>query len=261
MEGEANNNAQGAAGATGATGAAGAEEKEVFDPSTKLDTRITSKYESQLKKEYQNDDFTGIEDINALYSGYRALEKANKEALHIPTEKSTPDEIKGFFRKIGMPEDKTAYELSDYDLDPDEISSLKEQFRDVAYKSGLTKGQARSIWMSEAASISAIKKVLQGKQDQAKETYDARYDDILTSEYPDPTRRAARKTEETNLYQAFIASTELGEFFEKTGLSLNPEFRHKLSLWYQRIDPAAILGKGTGSGKKGRLEDIYTTMA
>ena len=217
--------------------------------------------EIEVKLLQHNDDFKGVETVDKLYEGYRRLEAESKDALHIPTEKSTPEEIKGFFTKIGMPDDKEKYECDNFDLEESVAAPLKALFKEAAFKNGLTKGQARHLWAHECAAIQGFVNVANQKAEEAKKSYTERYSALLEKEIPDETRRKERMTEEDNLVKAFSAATGLGEYFEKTGLTYNPAFMHGLATWYRRIDPSAIFGSGRApEGKDEGLKTIYTSM-
>ena len=238
---------------------------EPFDPSSKLNEPVRAKFWSQLKPEYQKDDFNGIDTIDRLYEKYRALEKEVKGfsgALKIPTKDSSLDEVKDFFHKIGMPEKEDEYDCDNFDLDESVASPLKTLFRQAAYRNGLTKGQAANLWAHEAATIQGFVNVAQQNTQKLIDNYEDRYSALLESEIPDETKRKERIIEENNIVKAFNSATGLGEFFDKTGLSYNPNFMHALANWYRKIDPAAILGKGpeVNTGKNSKMRDMYSSM-
>lgn len=242
----------------------GKAKNEPFDPSTKLDTRTRALYESQLPPKFQKDDFKGIEDIGKLYEGYRTLERDSKGALRIPTAESTPEEIKGFFTKIGMPEEKEGYACPKYDGMNDVLyEPMRDLFRESAFRCGLTKGQAEKMWMNVAASVSGLEGMAKNEMETLRKTVDARYDDMLKDEIPDETRRKERIEMDRNIASAFEQSSGLGEFFEKTGLHLLPEFTHKLAAWYQKMAPMTAFQTSGGNvppSREKKLEDTYSTM-
>lgn len=252
---------EGGAGDGGAGGGA-----EPFDLSSRVGagTRVKAKYETQLPKEFQNDDFSGVEDIGKLYSGYKSLKAKEGNSVVIPTSDSSDEEIASFFRKIGMPERKDDYRCPDFDLDESVSKVLKDTFRETAFKNGLTRGQAEKLWAHEAATVQGFVSAAQKKMDDLKNSFDARYSSLLEQELPDETKRKARIEEEKNIAKAFSTKSGLGSFLEQTGLTYNPEFMHALASWYRKIDGTAIFGEGSGNGINGAygddLESIYTSM-
>lgn len=226
-----------------------------FDPSTKLHgdeepKRVSAKYETQLSKEYQNDDFSGIESLDQLYKGYKDLKEKDKNALHLPTESSTIDEIKSFFTKIGMPETKEQYNLGDFDFNPDDIKVAKERFAEMAHKCGLTKSQANKLWKHELAEYADIKAGLTASIEKAKKEYEPAYDAMLKAEYPDDAKRAERRTKEDTIYKDFVAKSGLGDIFEKYGLNFNADAMHKIALYHEKYGNGTSFGNGNGSGGK-----------
>ena len=253
------------AGGTEPGNDSGNKDIDVFDPSTKLNEPVRAKYWSQLNPKYQKDDFRDIDTIDKLYEGYRNLQNEVKSyagAIKIPTKDSTPEEIKGFFHKIGMPEKEEDYQCEDFDFTPETAAPLKALFRQAAYRNGLTKGQAANMWAHEAATIQGFVNVAQQNTQKLIDSYDDRYSHLLEDEIPDETKRKEKMTEEANLVNAFNEATGLGEYFRQTGLSYNPAFMHALASWYRKIDPASILG-GTKTPKGGhdvKMRDMYTSM-
>lgn len=249
---------------------------EPFDPSVVLEqqqgkeeeppARVQAKYESQLSKEYQNDDFTGIETLDALYKSNKELREKEKTALHLPTKDSTPEEIKGFFTKIGMPETKEGYELSDYDMDPASIKTMKEGLEEQAFRHGLTKAQANGIWKHELAVIKSIQKQGEDAVQKAQDNFRTNYDNLLKADFPDDAKRAERMTLEDNYYKEFTADTGLGEILKKTGLALNPEVRHALcKVWEKAAVKSNIGGARQGTPVPGTateaMASIYKPMS
>lgn len=260
--GAAGDGGEGSEGGDGGSGT-GDEggEGDVTDLSTKLENRTQAKYESQLKKEYQKDDFKDIEDINKLYAKYKSQEADLLNAVVIPDKDSTPEQIRDFFTRIGMPEKKEGYKLSDYDIDPTEIAGFKQHFIDACYRAGLTRGQAATVWRNQAAEYTALKNSIISTAQGVKDSYPQRMEALMKQDYPDDTRRAQRTTEEANLYKAYCSTTGLGEYFEKTGLSYNPEFVHKVALMHEKVDPLAAVGTGGSGGTEAdSLRRKYPTM-
>lgn len=254
-------------GGTGGGGDPGSNDgsDDIFDPSTKLNEPVKAKYWSQLNPKYQKDDFRDIDTIDKLYEGYRNLQNEVKSfagSIKIPTKDSTPEEIKGFFHKIGMPEKEEDYQCDDFDLSESVSAPLKELFRQAAYRNGLTKGQALNMWAHEAATIQGFVNVSQKNTQKLIDSYDDRYSALLENEIPDATKRQERIKEESNLVKAFNGATGLGEYFEKTGLAYNPAFMHSLATWYRKIDPSAILGGGPEpkGGRDTKMRDMYSSM-
>ena len=239
-------------GSGGGEPAPDAEEGKVmepFDPSTKLSTRTKAKYESQLNPKYQKDDFRDIDTLDRLYEGYRRLEAENlakKDAIAIPTAESSDEEIRAFFRQIGMPEKEEDYKCIAGNLPELMAAPMIRNFQGAAYSCGLTKGQAERMWGNMAATVEAFINVQNAKAEKLKENFDERYSDLLKDTIPDATRRKARIEEEKNSLRAFAEATGIQEYLDRTGLSINPEFTHKVAEWYSHLKPASIFPERQG---------------
>lgn len=206
-------------------------------------------YLDQIGEDCKNDDFTGIEDVGKLYGAYKGLKEGS---VRIPGKDSSPEDVKAFFSKIGMPESKEGYELSDFDLDKDEIAPIKGNFLESAYKSGLTKYQAKTMWKHEAAAYSAFRKGAEEGVKKLSDTLDQRYSQALSEEYPDEAKRAERITREKNVYADFVAKYGVGDYFSKTGLSLNPAFMHAIAKVHESAMPPS---GGSGSRHDDHLSE------
>lgn len=244
---------EGGAGGSGSGAGAGAGAPDL---SEKLG-HVEATYLGDLDEAFKQDDFTGIEDVKKLYAGYKGsktkigeLEQQLKDSLIIPGENSTHEQVKDFFKKIGMPEKPEGYDLSDFDMDKDEmLPTMKKNFMDEAFKSGLTKNQARKLWTHEAATYGAIKKGLSDQAEKLRGNFDQRYDMAMKEEFPDTTKRAERITKDKNLYKEFNAKYGMGAYFEATGLAINPKFIHAIATMYENIS-----SDQPGGGSAGKHE-------
>jgi hypothetical protein len=91
--------------------------------------------------------FKDFRDIPKSYIHARKAMSGNKIAL--PTEKSTPEEWGEFFKKIGRPDDPTAYELAEPADAPEGYKypkALELEFRKWAHGEGLNNKQTKAMW-------------------------------------------------------------------------------------------------------------------
>lgn len=84
-----------------------------------------------------------------LAKSYIELQKSlGKDKVVIPTEKSTPEEWRAFYKKLGAPDKDDEYDVSDEDMP--EIArtdaAVKEAFRKSMHGQGLTKKQFEGAW-------------------------------------------------------------------------------------------------------------------
>lgn len=241
------------------------------DPADILDSwkgQIKAKYISQLPKEFQKDDFTGIEDIGSLYRSYKEKDAELKELrehgsngyVKIPSAESTPDERKEFWEKIGVPkEGPDGYQTMKYDGMADvSYEYMAPLFREAAYRCGLSKKQAEGMWLNLASTVQGYVIVAQKEAEAYRDSFDTRYSELLKEEIPDETRRKDRIEQEKSAVRDFGEATGTFDMLEKTGLTLTPSFMHSLASWYSKVKPLSIFGGGTKDGKVDRgLVGIY----
>lgn len=213
--------------------------------------KVKSKYVTQLSKKYQDDDFSGVETLDDLYQSRLDLLKERDElaekqkgALFMPNKDSSAEEIKDFFMKLGMPETKDGYKLDNYKHEGEAIETMKQRLISQAFRYGLTPGQARGIWKHELATIDEIDASMNKAREEAEKNYEPEYDSLLREEYPDDSKRAERRTEETNLYKELAASNgDLAEIVQKYGLDKDAKAIHALVKLYEKGAQKHIAGR------------------
>ncbi|MFA6934579.1 MAG: hypothetical protein WCR70_04855 [Sphaerochaetaceae bacterium] len=238
----------------------------VTDLADKLN-KVEPSYLKDLDDASKADDFAGIEDVKKLYDSHKTLkakvtdlETQLKDSLKIPGADATSEQVKAFFAKIGMPDKAEGYELSDFDLKDDELApTIKKTFLEEAFKSGLTKTQAKKLWTHEAATYSAIKKGLSDQSEKLKGNFDQRFDASLKDEIPDSTKRAERITKDKNLFTEFNGKYNMGAYFEQTGLSINPAFVHAVASMYEKIGSSEPGTGGPGGKHESEIEQLKKT--
>lgn len=232
-----------------------------FDPSASpAPSRTQAKYETQLPKEFQGDDFAGIEDLGKLYSSYKSLKAEASGKTAMPGANSTPDEIKAFYGKLGYPDKAEDYQLSDYGKTPDEIADQKRAFLEEAHKNYLSKGQASNLWKSHLASIDAEAEKQRKAAEAKAAAYPERLDSYLREAYPDDTKRRARIETEKNLFSEFAAASGLGSKIAESGLATDPEFMHALAVWYEKANPQASGRRDSIPQGNTDFTQFYTSM-
>ena len=225
--------------------------------------KAVAKYASQLPKAWQDDDFTGIEELPSLYEGYRKLQKeveASKDKVSIPTKDSKPDEVRGFLRRLGMPEKAEDYDLPDYDVKPEAIAASKANFMKTALGAGLTKAQAKAMWKDRLADMKSMEAVVQSQLKATREGFRPGLEAELKADYPDDAKRRQRADREEALYKEFVADTGLGEVFTKGLIDISPEAVHKIALYAEKVRGKGSLD-GFGRDDDGKDSSISGTDA
>jgi hypothetical protein len=122
-----------------------------------------------------------------LAKSYVELQKAlGKDKVTLPTDKSTPDELKAFWKKIGAPEKPEDYDIGDEDIVEQARLDFatKEQFRKAMYEEGYTKKQFDAAWKFYKQStnnritqeVEAIKKMRDVSETELRGKWGAAYE-------------------------------------------------------------------------------------
>jgi hypothetical protein len=119
----------------------------VESPSISSETEggFISSLSEDLRGEQSLKDF---KDVNGLAKSYVNVNKMLGSRIAIPGENSTPEELNGFYAKLGRPESHDKYSV-----DPEDKSELTNKFKETAFKAGLSDKQAKEIYsmLSEEA--------------------------------------------------------------------------------------------------------------
>ena len=206
------------------------------------------KYYSQLDKDTAGnkeimEKVKGYKTVSELAKAYAESSKRNENALFIPTKESTPEEVKGFFTRLGVPEDSNGYELQDGDYKPEQVAELKDYFkREVLYHNGLTKQQGERVWNACLNAIINERRNNEAAFEKMKADFNTNHDNLLKAEFPVDADRKAAMSEDLDLASEFFVESGLGETFKKTGLVYNPEVVHKLAQYHKATRAKGVLG-------------------
>ena len=202
---------------------------------------------SQLPKETRENAevmkrISGHKNIVDLVNALIASEDAGKDALHVPTKDSKPEEVKEFFKKLGVPEKASDYALSDYGLDSESIRKTKEIFMEAAHRSALSKRQAENMWMSQVALYKAVVQINDAEAEKRKAAFEPAYSKLLEAEYPEATERDKAMKSEMALVTKFAQELGIGKALAESGLANDAEAMHKLAGYVKSHTPDFIQG-------------------
>lgn len=124
-----------------------------------IDWRTSIPTELRTEKCLEN-----VKDLPALVKGYVESQKYIGGAVKLPTDKSTPEEVKSFLTKLGVPAAPTEYKigkpvLPEYVGWNDEVHS---KILSTAHEAGLTPKQAKTF-------VEGLSKVVSGMQPDPNE--------------------------------------------------------------------------------------------
>ena len=217
------------------------------------------KYYSQLDKETAGnkdimDRVKDCKSVSDLAKGYSDLKGKMDRSLLIPDENSTSDEVRDYFRKLGVPEGEDGYELTDGDYSPDALKDLKAQFRSqVLYRNGLTKVQGEKVWEAALNMLKAERDRNRATYDEAKNSFNERHEALLQKDYPVASDRKAAMNEDISYASEFLAETGLGKFFKDVGLVYNPDVIHRIAQYHKSRSAKVVMGTGGASEQSNEM--------
>ncbi len=111
-------------------------------PGGTIDWRTSIPAELRSEKSLEN-----VKDIPSLVKGYVEAQKYIGGAVKLPTDKSTPDEVNAFLRKLGVPEKVTDYKVGK-PVVPEYVGwndDVHTKILDAAHKAGMTVKQTEKM--------------------------------------------------------------------------------------------------------------------
>lgn len=194
---------------------------------------------SQLPKEMrENADhkkaLSGYKNLSDLAMAYIQNKKDLDGALRVPKKDAKPEEVKAFFTKLGVPEKEEDYELEDFDFKDAQLEIPKQIFRKVAFSSGLTKQQAKNVWLCEAAMSKAYANYNFKQKLALRDNFEPSYHKLLEAEYPVEAERTKAIKGEVDLVKSFLVETGLGQTMKHNGFIYNAEGMHSLANYIKK---------------------------
>ena len=210
---------------------------------------------SQLPKEMRESmtELNGFKTIADLANDWKRSRDSEKDALHIPTKESTPEQVKEFFKKWGVPDTPTDYNLSDYDVDAEAIKKNKELFMAAAHKSALTKRQAQNLWMHEVAMFKAVSQLRAEAEQKYKDAFEPQYEKLLEAEYPEETARKKAIKDELAVVTKWTQDQGIGKALIESGIAYNADVMHKLAKYIKSNSPEGLV-QGKSAPEQQRIQ-------
>jgi hypothetical protein len=190
------------------------------------------------------------------------LTKRLERAIVVPGEKPTPEEIKDFKAKMGLPDNAEGYQFDPGDAK--ELPGLEEitkNVRQAAFEAGMTKTQAQQIY---TFIVGGIKAGQDSRATSAKEAAD-KFMERLTALYEgDPKKAEAAK----NLYQSALVrmsgrDKDLAKKLLDAGLFYEPSLIAGIAEAEQHVGDHEFIDGGAGPSprdkpKQGRFGSNYS---
>lgn len=151
--------------ADGKTGNEGADNKD-----SKKGLITQENWKDVLSEQFKNHEkINRIDSLDKLAEQYIESQKMISQSVKIPGTDASPESVREFYKKLGMPETSEEYTLEKpeqmKDLPADVAEGYKKFFAEAAFKANLTKEQANTVYQdyllsqetSTLAQIDAIK--------------------------------------------------------------------------------------------------------
>lgn len=190
------------------------------------------KYSSQLNpKRRDSEEYKKYlykhKDLNEVAEDYVSLSQRMEKALELPGKDATPEQVKEFMQKLGVPEKEADYDLPMDGGDQKALQPIADEMRKQFMRAGMTKTQAKTMWSHYLNSMRQGQQILQSIKadgDNMAKTFDARLAQKLESSYPVKAEREGAMKEAVSLFKQHVSRTGLGKAYKESGLLYNPDF-------------------------------------
>lgn len=236
--------------------------RDVLDMKDKADEPPIPKYSSQLKAELRDsEDYKKYvyknKDLSELSDSYVSLSKRLENAIEIPGEDASKEEIQAFLKNLGVPEGADKYVLPNVMKDESEIyKDLESAMRIEFHKSGLSMRQAANMWKLLSHGLASSKVYSENHEKMLAQSFDSRLSKQLGDDFPSEADKSAAMKEIGTIFNQHIERTGLGKYYKDSGLIFNPEFVKKVvDDEKKRGAKSTIVGE---PGGKGTIESTGT---
>ena len=204
------------------------DDKDKNPEDEKKDVPKTPAFFSQFKKE-NREKFKDLAKFNSLDELAEAYLNDR-----IPTKDASIEQIKGFLKKLGVPDSEDGYTFKDDKSNPMNAAVYKS-LRTILFKNGITNRQANAIYgFLKAANDMEAKAISDARKKQADE-FDSRYS-ALFDEYTDKTKKDVAIKNNLGHFKKFLSSTGLAKEFKDSGLIYNEKVVKALGEYQKSID-------------------------
>lgn len=198
---------------------------------TQTETRTENSFLSGLSDDLRdNSGLTKFKDTNGLAKSYLELQKTlGKDKAVIPGEGATPEELDGYFSKVGMPETADDYKF-------DNAENLKlDGFKNFARENRFTQAQAQAgvEWIKNQAM--ANEKQASEQREQAIQSADVELRQELGEAYGESMARA--KSFVQSNFPSIMENKDISE-----GLGNDPRFIKDMVKLSKMMGEASING-------------------
>ncbi len=212
--------------------------------------KYLSQFSPEIREKYGHY-FNDLPHQNDLAMAFVKATDSINNAIIVPDKvNATPEEIKEFYKKMGIPESAEGYEF-EVDEKNEDMVLISKEIGKQAIKSGLTKSQGKEVFNFVKTLVEVGNKEEQEKLKTAEDTLDER---LLEFHQGNKDKR----DEINNRFKAFlvkIGSKEAVEELKKTGLLYNPDFITRIAGIHKELGDDKFLpgSRKTTKSSKGKM--------
>jgi hypothetical protein len=202
---------------------------------------------SMIPEELQDEKlWENIQDTPTLLKNYAHAQKFQGQAVRIPGEDATPEDLAKFYSKLGRPEAADGYEVTLPDIKGGWDDGLVEDFKKVAHETGMTPKQVQDVLNFYGPSINAAIEGAERNHEQEQQAGIQALKDKYGAAY-------GQKVANANATLGKFGTEGLIESLEKAGFLNHPDFVEMLAGAYE--------GFREDVGITGHVEGIITPEA
>ena len=224
----------------------------IGDPDDNQDTNDRPpKYWSQIKKENQEKyknlmKYKTIDELAERASLAGDIEAGNLTSL--PTKDSSIEDIKTFYRRLGLPASSDGYRLVLPEGHTPEDEAEAKLVAEMAYKNLLTVKQGQAVYGMVRAIKDTAANTAKEKHDELINGFDARFEALYTVAYPDKAKRDVAMKADLNACKEFLAKTGLYADFVSSDMIYNEKVMSAIGRYVATVSPNSSINTPPGSG-------------
>lgn len=209
------------------------------------------RYWSQIKKENQEKykNLMKYKTIDELAERASLAGDIEAGALtQLPNKDSSIDDIKTFYRKLGLPASADGYRLVLPEGHTPEDEAEAKLIAEIAYKNLLTVKQGQAVYGMVRAIKDTAANAAKEKHDELINGFDSRFEALYTVAYPDKAKRDAAMKTDLAACKEFLAKTGLYADFVSSDMIYNEKVMSAIGRYITTVSPNSSINTPPGSG-------------
>jgi hypothetical protein len=247
-EAEASDGGEATGGDNGSEGGASPQQPQTSEQQTQR---------NWLPKDLRDrEEFQDITKAGELANRYLETKQKLDNAVPLPGEEATNDELQQFYNKLGRPEQPDGYEFDEPPEGTQRDEEFESWFRNTAHKLGLTKQQARGLYNEYNNLVAQSQQQQQQQRQQRQEEAKKELKQELGEQYDEQISQAQRVVSQ-------LGGEELKEALDESGFGDDPRMIRAWMKIAQAVSEDTLeLGQGSLGQKDPRkwLKERYPSM-